>query len=294
MKRKNYLTSYLFLLPYTLAFLFFMVVPLIYGIYISLHDWELIGNAHPFIGFENYIDLFNPDKRIHTIFWDGLWKTIKFVIFSVPFLVVVGLVLALIIKNLPSKFKGFFRSIYFLPTAISVTVISVLWLWILDTNSGLINAYLSDLGIPKIAWLTTTSWAWVSIVVATIWWTVGFNMIIFQNALDEVPQSLYEAAEIDGAGSWQKFINITLPSIKNVTLFVFVTSTIASFNIFGQPFLMTRGGPGTDTKVLLMSIYEEAFSNLSLGTATSMAVSLSLIIMLVSLIQFRLMGKEGK
>lgn len=285
----DYFTSFLFIFPYLIAFIFFMLGPLVYGIYISLHDWELISKVHPFIGLQNYTDLFDSEKRAYTLFWEGLGNTIQFVIYAVPFLVSIGLGLALLIQGLPGKLQSFFRSIYFFPMSISVAVVSVLWLWMLDTNSGLINYYLTDLGFSAIPWLTKLPYAWISLIIATVWWTVGFNMIIFQTALQDVPATLYEAAEIDGANAWQRFVHITLPSIRNVTLFVVITSTLASFNIFGQPYLMTRGGPGTDTKVLLMNIYDRAFDHLYMGSASAMAIMLSLIMVLVSVIQFRMM-----
>jgi multiple sugar transport system permease protein len=291
-KRKDYFTSFLFMVPYLIAFVLFMLWPLLYGIYISFHKWELISKNHPFIGLGNYLEIFNSETRAYTLFWEGLGNTLEFVMYSVPFLVLIGLGLALLVQALPGKLQSFFRSIYFFPMSISVAVVAVLWLWMLDTNGGLINYYLTSIGLPRIGWLSELPWAWVSIVVATIWWTVGFNMIIFQTALQEVPTSLYEAAEIDGANAWHSFIHITLPSIQNVTIFVVITSTLASFNIFGQPFLMTRGGPGRDTSVLLMNIYDRAFDQLYMGSASAMAIMLSLIMISVSVVQFRIMKSK--
>ncbi|UOR11593.1 carbohydrate ABC transporter permease [Halobacillus amylolyticus] len=243
-KWKSKLTSSLFVLPYFIMFMAFLFIPLMYGLYISFHDYGLLASERPFIGFENYANIFNPDSYINEIFFTGLFNTFKFVIFSVPLLVFIGLGLALLLNALPAKIRGIFRTFYFMPYAISVSVISVLWLWLLDTNSGLINNYLTQLGFDPIPWLTSQPYAWISIVGATIWWTIGFNMIIFINALNEVPEEYYEAASIDGAGAWQKFTKITLPSIRPIMLFVVITSTIASFNVYGQPYLMTGAGPG--------------------------------------------------
>jgi multiple sugar transport system permease protein len=287
-KRKSSFTSFLFVLPYFIMFLSFLFIPLIYGIYISLHDWDLLSDEHPFVGLKNYMKIFDPDSYINDIFLSGLWNTVQFVIYSVPLLVVVGLGLALLVNNLPSKIRGLFQTVYFIPYSISVSVIAVIWLWLLDTNSGLLNAFLVKIGLNPVPWLTSMPYAWISLVIATIWWTIGFNMIIFINALNEVPDELYEASSIDGAGPWQKFIHITLPSIRPVMLFVIITSTIASFNIYGQPYLMTRGGPGESTKVLLMGIVDQAFEQRQLGSASAMAIMMSLLMILISFVQFKL------
>ncbi|WP_430790562.1 carbohydrate ABC transporter permease [Virgibacillus flavescens] len=292
---KSKITSFLFVVPYLIMFVSFLLIPLIYGIYISFHDYNLLSSEHPFLGFANYINIFNPDSALNTLFFEGLWKTFQFVIYSVPLLVIVGLGLALLLNGLPRKIRGIFRTIYFMPYAISVSVISIIFLWILDTNSGLLNNYLMKLGFDPIPWLTELPYAWISIVGATVWWTIGFNMIIFINALNEVPEELYESASIDGAGSWRKFISITLPTIRPIMLFVVVISTIASFNVYGQPYLMTRGGPGDSTEVLLMGIVDQAFNQREIGSASAMAILMALIMIIVSIVQFKVSSprKEG-
>ncbi|UFT98657.1 sugar ABC transporter permease [Radiobacillus kanasensis] len=282
-------TSFLFVLPYLLLFIGFMLIPLVYGIYISFHDYNLLSKEHPFIGFANYVEIFTPDSALSTMFLEGLWKTFQFVLYSVPLLVIIGLALALLLNALPKKIRGLFRTIYFIPYAISVSVISIIFLWILDTNSGFLNIFLMKLGMDQpIAWLTEQPFAWVSIVAATIWWTIGFNMIIFINALNEVPEEYYEAAAIDGASAWSKFVHITLPTIRPIMLFVVITSTIASFNVYGQPYLMTRGGPGDSTEVLLIEIVEQAFTQRELGSASAMAILMALLMMIISVIQFKI------
>jgi len=292
--RVSKFTSFLFVLPYLTLFSLFLLFPLIYGIYISFHDYNLLAVTHNFIGLENYVDIFTPDTSLNTQFFRGLKNTLQFVVYSVPLLVIVGLGLALLLNNLPKRLTGFFRTLYFIPYAISVSVVSVIFLWILDTNSGLINKYIMEWGGTAIPWLTRQPYAWISIVIATLWWTIGFNMIIFINALNEVPDDLYEAASIDGASAWDKFRHITIPTIKPITLFVTITSTIASFNIYGQPHLMTRGGPGNSTEVLLMGIVRRAFEQRELGQASAMAILMSLLMITVSVIQFRLANSKKR
>lgn len=281
-------TSFLFVTPYLAAFSMFLLFPILYGIFISLHNFELLSTEHAFVGLRNYIDIFTPGTYTNSVFFRGLWATLQFVLFSVPLLIVTGLGLAMQINALPGKLRSMFRTVFFVPYALSASVMAVIWLMMLDTNAGFLNGLLAKLSMTGIPWLTGMPWAWVSLIVTTLWWTVGFNMIIFVNALNEVPEDYYEAASIDGAGSWHKFAHITLPSIRPVMLFVMITSTIASFNIYAQPFLLTRGGPGDTTKVLLMSVLDQAFIRKELGSASAMAILMALLIILVSIIQFKL------
>lgn len=281
-------TSSLFVLPYLACFCAFLLFPIGYGIYISLHNFELLSKDRPFVGFQHYAAVLTPGTYLNTLFFNGLWATFKFVIFSVPLLIFVGLALALLVNYLPKKIRGLFRTFFFLPYAISASVMAVIWLMMFDTNAGFINSFLMKFDISAIPWLTGQPWAWVALILATLWWTIGFNMIIFINALNEVPEDFYEAASIDGAGAWRQFVSITLPSIRPVMLFIMITSTIASFNIFAQPFLLTRGGPGDSTKVLLMSVLDQAFIRKELGSASAMAILMALIIMVISVVQYRL------
>ncbi|GAA0137806.1 sugar ABC transporter permease [Paenibacillus sp. YSY-4.3] len=289
------LTSSLFVLPYFICFAAFLLFPILYGVYISLHNFELLSPEHDFVGLKHYITIFTPGTYLNSLFFNGLWNTIQFVIYSVPLLIVVGLALAMLIQHLPGKIRGMFRTFYFLPYALSASVMSVIWLMIFDTNSGFLNSLLMKLNIPAIPWLTDQPWAWVSLITTTLWWTIGFNMIIFINALNQVPEDFYEAASLDGANAWDKFIHITLPTIKPVMLFVMITSTIASFNVFAQPFLLTRGGPGDSTKVLLISVLDQAFIRKEIGAASAMAILMALLIMIISVVQFKLTyGNKGE
>lgn len=282
------ITSFAFVLPYLLCFTAFLLIPIVYGIIISLQNFELLSTSHTWVGFEHYKKIFTPGSYLYSNFFRGLWATVQFVLYSVPLLIFIGLAIALLVHHLPGKLRGFFRTAYFLPYAISASVMSAIWLMMLDTNAGFLNSLLMKLQIPGIPWLTDLPWAWIALVMTTLWWTIGFNMVIFVNALNEVPEDYYEAASIDGAGAWRKFASITLPSIRPVMLFVMITSTIASFNIFAQPFLLTRGGPGTSTKVLLMTILDEAFIGKQVGSASAMAILMALLIILISVVQYRL------
>ncbi|NNU83918.1 sugar ABC transporter permease [Geobacillus sp. BMUD] len=290
---KSKLTSSLFVLPYLVCFIAFLVYPLVHGIVMSFQDYELLSAERHFVGWRNYTDIFTEGNYLHTSFFQGLLGTIKFVIYSVPFLIVIGLALALLVNSLPSKIRGVYRTIFFMPYAISASVMAVIFIRVFDTNAGLLNIILSKLHLGSpIGWLTDLPWVWIALVGATLWWTIGFNMLIFINALNEVSEEMYEAAKIDGANAWQRFIYITLPSIKRIMVFVVITSTIASFNIYAQPFLMTRGGPGSETTVLLMNVFDVAFGQHRMGAASAMALLMALMIIGVSIIQFRLANKR--
>lgn len=287
-------TSFLFILPYLAAFSMFLLFPILYGFVISLQDFELLSSEHPFVGLRNYITIFTQGTYENSIFFEGLWTTIQFVIYSVPLLILLGLSLAMLVNALPGRVRNWFRTFYFLPYALSASVMAVIWLMMFDTNAGFLNSLLMKIGISTIPWLTATPWVWVSLVITTLWWTIGFNMIIFVNALNEVPEDYYEAASIDGANAWNKFKSITLPSIRPVMLFVMITSTIASFNIYAQPFLLTRGGPGNTTRVLLMNVLDQAFVRKDIGSASAMAILMALFIIVISIVQFRLTHRKEK
>ncbi|QJC53156.1 sugar ABC transporter permease [Paenibacillus albicereus] len=294
MKWTSRLTSFLFVLPYLACFGLFLLFPILYGVVISLQDFELLSSEHAFVGLDNYVSIFTPGTYENSLFFRGLWTTAQFVLYSVPLLIFVALALAMLLNALPARVRGLFRTFYFLPYALSASVMAVIWLMMLDTNAGFINSLFARLGFAGIPWLTDTPWAWVSLIGATIWWTIGFNMIIFINALNEVPEEQYEAASIDGAGAWSKFVSVTLPTIRPVLLFVMITSTIASFNIYAQPFLLTRGGPGDTTRVLLINVLDQAFARKDVGSASAMAILMALLIMAVSVVQFKLTNRKEK
>ena len=219
----------------------------------------------------------------------GLLNTFKFVLFSVPFCIAVPLVLAAALNTKP-KLGKIFQSIFYMPSLFAISAVVIIWTLIFNVNYGPINTMLNS----NIPWTSTQPYAWVTLVVVTVWWTIGGNMVIYQAALNGIPKDYYEAADIDGANSIQKFLKITLPAIKGQILYTLVMTTIAQFNIYGQPLMLTGGGPADSTRVLLMYIQQNAFgSGQSIaGIASAMAVILGVCIMIVSAIQFKLLRKE--
>ncbi|MCG0237726.1 MAG: sugar ABC transporter permease [Firmicutes bacterium] len=182
-----------------------------------------------------------------------------------------------------------FRTVFYAPTVLSVATVAIIWRWLLDTNAGLVNYYLRTyLGVGQnIPWLTDLPWAWIALVLMTVWWTMGGNLILFLAGLQDIPETLYEAARIDGANGWQLFRHITLPGLKPTLLFVTVMTTIASFNLFGQPYMTTGGGPNRATQTVIMLIRDEAFKAYRMGSASAMAWVLGIVMMVVSIFQFR-------
>jgi len=280
--------AWLFLAPYLTLFFVFVLGPALYGIWISLHNYDFI-LAKPFVGLQNYTDLFSPDSVYARPFWSAMRATAIFTVFSVPLLLVIPLMVALLMN---SKFKGrnFFRAVYFAPYVLGVAVIGVLWRFLLDANIGMINYYADKLGLPdNIAWLTSTPPAWIALVGVTVWWTLGFNAVIYLAGLQEISPELYEAARVDGASKWQQFRNVTMPGLRPVLAFVTLITIIASANMFGQSFIMTEGAPGTETRTAIYYIAEVGLTNFQMGDAAAMSYILTLVLMALSVGIFRLL-----
>ncbi|MFP4287461.1 MAG: carbohydrate ABC transporter permease [Candidatus Izemoplasmataceae bacterium] len=286
----------LFIAPHLILFSIFFIIPFFYGLVISLYDWHLFfPEERTFVGLDNFKRiLFETDHIYYKYFWNGLKNTFTFVILSVPLLVAFPLFLAALINVEPKGYK-FFRAVFYLPSLFSIATLVLIWRWVLNTNIGILNLTLGELGIDSVPWLSTQPFAWVSLVLMTVWWTIGGNMIIFTAALKEVPDTLYEAADIEGATIFQKFFKITLPSIRNQLVYIFIMTTLASFNVFGQPQLATGGGPNESTTVLMMYIRNIAFGGgrPNPGIATAMAVILGVIMIIISIAQTRIIKRMG-
>jgi multiple sugar transport system permease protein len=286
-KVANEVLATAFLTPYFTFFILFSIIPIFYGLYVSFHKWNLIGKEK-FVGLANYAyALKDPD------FWSSLWHTTYFVLLSTPLLILISFSLSLI---LDSKIMGktLLRTVYFLPNILSVAVISYIWIFVLQPYSGLLNSLLKKLSIlgaeSELFWLADQNLAWVSIVLITVWWTQGFNMIIFLAGLQGIPTEHYEAATIDGANAWQRLLFITLPAMRSLIVLVTVLTTIASFKVFGQVWLVTRGGPANSTRTMIQYIYETGFSSNELGLATAMSFIFFVLLIGLSILQFKFFG----
>ena len=279
-------TPWLFLLPYLTLFAVFVVLPAVLGIWISLHEWDYTLEEQPFVGGENYTDLFAAGSATSDVFWASMRATGIFTLFSVPLLLVLPLLVALLMNR---RFPGrnFFRAVYFAPYVLGVAVVGLLWRYLLDSNVGLVNFTLGVFGLPSdIPWTTAVPAAWVALVGVTVWWTLGFNAVIYLAALQDIPVELYEAAAVDGAGPWQKFRAVTLPGLRPILTFITVNTLIASANMFGQSYIITQGAPGRETRTAIYQIAETGLRNYQMGDAAAMSYVLTVILLLISVLVF--------
>ncbi|MEU4426384.1 sugar ABC transporter permease [Actinoplanes sp. NPDC024001] len=282
-RRVGRATPYLFLAPYIVLFGSFVLAPAVYGLWISLHDWDYLLPGKPFTGLDNYRALFDSTSPVFAEFWQSMRATGIFTVGSVPFLVTVPLGLALILNR---SFPGrtFFRAVYFAPYVLGVAVIGVLWSFLLDPNLGAVNALLG----ADIPWITALPWAWISLVAVTVWWTIGFNAVIYLAGLQDISRELYEAVRIDGGSRWAEFRHVTLPGLRPVLLFIVINTILASANMFGQSYVITQGAPGNDTRTAIMYIAQIGLREYKMGQAAAMSYLLTLALLLVSVITFRL------
>ncbi|MFD7311116.1 carbohydrate ABC transporter permease [Promicromonospora sp. NPDC059942] len=279
-------TPYLFLAPFLLIFGTFVLVPAVSGLWMSLHNWDFFLPDRPFVGLQNYVDLFTPDALVAQQFWESMRATGLFVVLSVPLLMAVPLGLALLLNQ---RFRGrtFFRAVFFAPYVLGVSVVGLLWQYLLNGNTGLVNGYLAELGVTEaVPWLTATPWVWVSLVGVTLWWTLGFNSVVYLAGLQNVDDALYDAAKVDGANRWQQFVHVTIPQLRPVILFVLTMTVLASANMFGQSYLLTAGNPSNETRTAIMFIAEVGLEQFRMGLAAAMSYLLALLLIAVSALNF--------
>ena len=275
-------TPWLFLAPYLLLFLTFVAIPVVYGLWMSLHNWDQFLPEKPWVGLENYTQLFTPGSAKSAPFWSAMQATGIFTLFSVPLLVILPLGIALLLNR---RFPGraFFRAVYFAPYVLGVAVVGILFRFLLDPNIGAFNYLLSKLGFAgDTPWTTALPWAWISLVGMTVWWTMGFNAVIYLAGLQDIDRQLYDAAEVDGASRWQRLRHVTLPGLRSVIVFVITVTLLASANMFGQAYLTTQGAPAEKTRTAIMFIAEEGFQDFHLGSAAAMSYILALFLMALS------------
>ncbi len=286
--RRRTATAYLFLAPFLILFCVFVLGPALFGLWISLHSWNPLLPLQPFVGLRNYFDLFTPGSVTFADFWESMRATGIFTVASVPLLLIIPLVIAALLNN---KIRGgtVFRGIFFAPYVLGVAVIGVIWKYLLDPQLGVVNHLLGAIGLPSdIPWTVDVPWAWISLVGITVWWTLGFNTIILLAGLKGISPDLYEAAALDGAGAFRKFVSVTLPGLRPVLTFVITVTILASANMFGQSYILTAGGPGHATRTAIMYIADEGLSQNQMGAASAMSYVLFAFLAIVSVVNFRL------
>jgi multiple sugar transport system permease protein len=281
--RRGWLTAYLFLAPGLLLFAAFRLYPLLDGLRLSFTNARLGRPVQAFVGLANYERLLD-DTRFHT----SLYNTVFYTVGSTLPILAIPLLLAVALNR--GAMRTILRGAFFFPFTLSVVTVGLTWLWLLDPVVGPFNYYLRALGGPARSWLSEPATAMWVIIVTTVWWVTGYYLVIYLAGLQDIPRDLYESAALDGAGAIRSFWAITLPLLRPVLLFVFVTHMIGSFQIFGQVFVLTQGGPGDATRTVVQHLYETAFQNFfQFGSASAMAWVLFAIILVFSVLQFRLL-----
>lgn len=274
-------SGYLFVAPFFLPFLIFTFLAILFGVYISFTEWGIVGDPE-WVGLKNYERALNDD-------WvPKVWRnTLQYGLTVIPAVTIVALALALFVnQKLPGY--AFARAAFYLPHVTSVTVMALVWVWILETNFGMLNYYLGAFGIPKVPWLTNPSWVILSIAAATLWWSVGFHMVILLAGLQDIPAELKEAAQIDGANSWQVLVNVTIPLLRPALSLVLTLEVIAALRVFGQIYLMTNGGPAGASASVVSYIFEVGFTRYQLGYGAAISMMLFVTILMVTVVHMRL------
>ena len=289
-KRKTFLVAMAFILPFFILYTVFTIWPVIQGFYVSLHKWGLMGKLK-FIGFDNYTK-FLGDKN----FWGALKNTAFFTLITTPMLVITAMVLAML-ANRATRMKKGLRIIYYLPSVLSVSVASFIAKYTFTPYTGLVNGTLHSIGaLPKdkeLQWLQNPNLVWITISLMTVWWTIGFSMLLYLSALQDISNDIYEASAIDGATKTQQLFHIVLPLLKPTTWLVLLLQMIGCFKVFGQIYMITGGGPASSTRPLIQYIYENAFEKNNMGYAVAMSYVLFGILLVLSLGQ-QILQRKGE
>jgi multiple sugar transport system permease protein len=273
-------SAYVFVAPFFLPFILFTFLAILFGAYISFTEWGIVGDPK-WVGLANYARALQDD-------WvPKVWRnTLQYGLTVIPAVTLVALAFALFVNQ---KLPGYAlaRTAFYAPHVTSVTVMALVWVWILETNFGMLNQYLAMVGIPKIPWLTNPNWVILSIAGATLWWSVGFHMVILLAGLQEIPAELKEAAQIDGANDWQTLLHVTVPLLRPALSLVLTLEVIAALRVFGQIYLMTAGGPAGASASVVAYIFEVGFTRYQLGYGAAISLMLFVTIMLVTVVHMR-------
>jgi multiple sugar transport system permease protein len=275
--------GWLFSTPFFLLYLLFLLWPIVSAARSSLFDESLVGKS-AWRGLKNYSELLGDSQ-----WWAAMWHTVLFTVLSTPPLVLLALGLALLVSRV-ARFQWVFRLAFFAPFVLPVSVVVLIWNWLFQPDFGLINSYLNSLGLGQVNWLGQPGVAMISVVIATVWWTLGFNFVLYLAGLQEIPRELYEAAATDGATAWQQTRRLTIPLLKSTTIMVVMLQVIASLKVFDQIYLLQNGtaGPNNSTRPAIQYIYETGFTSYRLGYASALSFVFFLAVAAVSVILFRL------
>jgi multiple sugar transport system permease protein len=276
-------SAYLFLAPSLLQFAVLTAFPVVFSFYLSFHEWNILEPAKPFVGLDNYRRLLNDRRVIQSI-----WNTLYYTIVSVPATLFLSLLVALLLNN-RIRGRGLFRALFYLPVVTSGVAVAVVWKWIFNGDFGLINYYLIQANIisEPIRWLTDPNLAMPSVIIVSVWGGVGGSMIIYLAGLQAIPDEMYDAAKVDGAGPIRTLFSITIPLLAPATFFLLITSIIGAFQQFGLPYLLTAGGPVGRTTTIAYYLYNAAFKNFEMGYAAAISYLLFAMIFVFTLLHMR-------
>ncbi len=283
MKRREMFAAYAFILPTFLGFIIFIVGPMLASFAISLFDWNML-TPPKYIGIENFQQVFR-DVRIGAVYL----TTFKLALMIVPTNMILGLILAVLLdRKMPNLLRNFFKVSFFFPFVVSGVAVSIIWTFMFHRDLGPLNYFLGVLGIERISWLNSSTYSPFAIQIADVWRNVGFYVLVFLGGMQAIPRDFYEAAEVDGANALKQFRHITLPLLSPTILFLTVISVIGALQIFEQPQILTNGGPGDATRTIVMYLYEQGFRFFDMGYASAIAITLFVLILVLTAIQFRL------
>ena len=271
---------WLFVLPAFIPLMVFWIYPILKSLYISFTDWDYMSPTYNFVFFDNFIKLFKDSR-----FYEALGTTVWFSVGTLFPTIAGGLLLALLLRK-AFKGSGFFKFILFSPWITPTVAVSIVWTWIFNPDSGLANAVLKFFHLPALQWINSSQTALLSVIIVTVWKSLGYAMIFYLSALEKVPSELYEANGLDGANAWQRFRDVTLPCISPTTFFLLIVTMVNSLQAYDQIQILTQGGPSGSTRTLLYMYYQLGFEEYDMGQATEVAIVLIAITVLLSVVQF--------
>lgn len=281
-RRKEALLGFLFVSPWVIGFLVFGLYPIGMSLYYSMCRYDVL-RFPQFVGFANYVTLLTQD----TYFWTAVWNTLVYTVLKAPLSIIGSLLLAVLMNNALPGMK-FFRTVFFLPSLLGGVVMSVLWMWIFNPQFGILNSALAFFGFTGPLWLQSPDWSKPALVLMSFWTIGGGRMLVFLAALQNVPNELYEAVELDGGGWWTKFVHVTIPMISPILFLWLILEVIGSFQVFTEAYVMTKGGPLNSTLFYNLYLYYKAFDDFDMGYASALAWLLLVLSLVITLIQFRL------
>jgi multiple sugar transport system permease protein len=293
-KMRQNVTAYLFILPWLISLLVLSAYPILSAFYLSATDYTIM-NTPTWVGLRQYVDMFTKDP----LYWKSVYNSFYYAILAVPLQLMVALALALLL-NMKAKGVGIFRTIYYLPSLVPVVAATIMWIFLFDPRSGVVNAGLNLIGLPSLGWLKSAAWSKPALILMSLWGATGWQMLIFLASLKEIPKVYYEAAMVDGASSWQRLLKITFPLVTPALLFNLVMGVIESFQVFSSAYVATAGSGGSYTSsggplnsllVYLLLLYRYGFRYFQMGYASAMSVVLFLALVIITFLLFKFSGK---